>query len=120
MSDTSNAGGGGSFQNLVSAIQNGVVYLGKLVTIWQQALPRVNGSFTMAAAATKAVADTRVQANSIISLQATNAAAATLQGSVKSLYISSVTAGVGFTVATANAANAAGTETFSYFAVTPV
>jgi Mrp family chromosome partitioning ATPase len=122
MSDTS--GGttpiGGSLQDLVTSIKSGVVYLGKLVQIWTAVLPRATGSFTMTATATHAVAEPRVQANSIVQLIPTNAAAGTLQGSAKSLYIVSVTAGVGFTVATANAANAAGTETFQYSAINPV
>jgi hypothetical protein len=37
-----------------------------------------------------------------------------LQGSAKALYISAIVAGTSFTVATASAANAAGTETFNY------
>ena len=111
---------GGGLQDLVSKQQQGVVYLGKLVQIFSNLFPRVSGSFTMAAAATKAVADTRVQANSIVFLTPTNAAAGTLMGSNKALYISSVTAGVGFTVATAAGTNAAGTEIFSYVAFNPV
>ena len=111
---------GGSLQALVTSIKSGVVYLGQLVVIWKAVLPRATGSFTMTAAATHAVVETRVQANSLVNLIPTNAAAGTLQGSAKSLYISSVTAGVGFTVATASAANAAGTETFSYSTVNPV
>jgi hypothetical protein len=111
---------GGGMQDLVSVQGNGVRYLGQLVQLLQQLLPRITGSFTMPAAATKAVAETRVQANSIISLTPTDASAGTLQGSAKCLYISSVTAGVGFTVATASGGNAAGTETFSYFALNPV
>lgn len=72
------------------------------------------GSFTLAAAATKVVSDVRVTATSKINLTAINAAAGTLMGSVKSLYVSALSAGVSFTVATANAASAAGTETFDY------
>lgn len=77
------------------------------------------GSFTMPVAATSTIAQPAVKANSSITLQATNASAATLMGSAKSLYISSITAGASFTVATASAAAAAGTETFNYLVDTP-
>lgn len=111
---------GGSLQDLVSVQGNGVRYLGQLVLLFQKLLPKATGSFTMTAAATLSVAEPRVQANSIVQLIPTNAAAGTLQGSAKFLYVSAVSAGVGFTVATANAANAAGTEIFTYVATTPV
>lgn len=78
------------------------------------------GSFTLAAAATTTVPEPATQSNSFIQLTATNAAAATLQGSAKALYISAKVAGTSFTVATASAANAVGTETFSYTVITPV
>lgn len=122
MSDTSGGSTpiGGSLQDLVTSIKSGVVYLGKLVQIWTAVLPKATGSFTMTAAATLSVPEPRVQANSIVQLIPTNAAAGTLQGSAKFLYVSAVSAGVGFTVATANATNAAGTEIFTYVATTPV
>ena len=72
------------------------------------------GSFTLGAAATTVVANVDVTATCTILLTPTNAAAATLQGSAKCLYISARTAGASFTVATASAAAAAGTETFNY------
>ena len=74
----------------------------------------VVGTFTLAAAATTTVSSVYVTANSIIIPFPTNAAAGTLQGSAKSLYVSAKSAGVSFTVATASAASAAGTETFSF------
>ena len=76
--------------------------------------PRVTGSFTCANAATTTVTQPAVEATSIILLMPKNAAAGTLQGSAKHLYISARTAGASFTVATASAASAAGTETFDY------
>lgn len=83
-------------------------------------LTRSTGSFTLGAAATTVVPNTEVTSTSLPLLIPTNAAAATLMGSNKSLYISARTAGASFTVATASAAAAAGTETFSYILVNPV
>lgn len=75
------------------------------------------GSFTLGAAATTVVNNGHVLSSSIIIPFPTNASAATLMGSAKSLYISAKSAGVSFTVATASAGAAAGTETFSYVLV---
>lgn len=111
---------GGNLQDLVSKQQQGVVYLGKLVQLLTNLFPRVSGSFTLAAAATTTVANTDIVGGSIVLLTPTNAAAATLQGSAKALYISAINAGTGFVVSTASGANAAGTETFSYVAWNPV
>jgi hypothetical protein len=77
-----------------------------------------SGSFTMPAAASLTIVQPGIKANSVIILTPTNAAAATLQGSAKALYYT-VIAGTSFTVLTASAANAAGTETFSYLITTP-
>lgn len=73
-----------------------------------------SGTFTLGAAASTVVTQPLVMSTSDITLTPTNAAAATLMGSAKSLYISARTSGTSFTVATANAAAAAGTETFLY------
>jgi hypothetical protein len=78
------------------------------------------GTFTLAATATTTITEPATQSNSFINLTATNASAATLMGSNKSLYISAKVAGTSFTVATAAGTNAAGTETFSYTVITPV
>ena len=72
------------------------------------------GTFTLGVAATATILDANVKANSFISCFPTNAAAGTLMGSAKSLYISNRTAGVSFAVATASGVAAAGTETFTY------
>jgi hypothetical protein len=72
------------------------------------------GSFRCGVGAATNVSDAKVTAQSRILLTPTNAAAATLMGSTRALYISAKSASVGFTVATANAGNAAGTETFDY------
>jgi hypothetical protein len=76
------------------------------------------GSFTTAVAPTTTVSQPAVQANSLIFLSPTNAAAATLQGSAQSLYIKSISPGVSFTVATASGSNATA-ATFSYVIETP-
>lgn len=111
---------GGNLQDLVNKVQQIVINGGKMVQLLTNLFPRVSGTFTLAAAATTTVANTGIQGSSIIILTPTNAAAGTLQGSAKALYISAVNAGTGFTVTTASGANAAGTETFSYVAFTPV
>lgn len=72
------------------------------------------GTLTLSAAATTVVSNSMITANSLILLFPTNAAAATLVSGASSPYISAKSAGVSFTVATANAAAAAGTETFNY------
>jgi hypothetical protein len=72
------------------------------------------GSFTLGAAATTAVANTNVTANSRIVCWPTNAAAALLMSGTKALYTSAKTASTSFTVATQDGTNAAGTETFDY------
>jgi hypothetical protein len=71
-------------------------------------------SFTMPAAATLTVNDTRVTAASFIGLTPTNASAGTLDGGITKLYVSARTAGVSFTVTTANGGSATGSETFAY------
>lgn len=86
-----------------------------------KAITRLSGgSFTMDAAATKAVSDTKVTANSRIILQATNSHAADLQAGAKALYISVKTAGTSFTVATQDGNAAVGDETFDYIIYNPV
>ena len=79
----------------------------------------VSGTFTLSAAATTTIAEPAVKSLSQISIQPTNSSAATLMGSAKALYISAKTPGTSFAVTTANAAAAAGTETFSYTINTP-
>jgi len=68
------------------------------------------GSFTMAAASTKDVAETRARLTTTVRLVPTNAAAATLMAGASSLYVAkaSTAAGTSFRVATADGAAAAG------------
>lgn len=80
---------------------------------------KATGTFTCAAAATTTVTETATQANSVILLMPTNAAAGTLMGAATSLYVSARTANTSFAVSTANAGAAAGTETFTYALFNP-
>jgi len=93
--------------------------LTQLIAVMRAIFPRALGSFTLAAAATTTVAQPAVTGNCQVVLTPTNAAAATLMGSAKSLYVSAKVAGASFTVATASAASAAGTETFNYTVFIP-
>lgn len=79
--------------------------------------PTTRGSFTCAANKDTTVTQPNVKSTSVITLTPTNAAAGTLQGAATCLYVSAKTAGASFKVTTANAAAAAGTETFDYVVV---
>ena len=93
--------------------------LASLQATIKAAFPRATGTFTMAAAASLAVAAPTVTAASVIDFTPTNAAGAPLRGSAKSRY-AVATPGVGFTVSTASGVAAAGTESFAYVVQTPV
>ena len=101
----------------VTQLQNIARQLG----LWVSAFKGRNtfGSFTTAAAPTTTVSQPAVQATSFINLSPTNAAAGTIEGSSKALYIKSISPGVSFTVATADGTNATSTATFSYKIETP-
>lgn len=77
------------------------------------ALGAFGGTFLCAAAASTTVTDANAKTTSKVILTPTNAAAGTLQGSAKCLYVSTKNDG-SFVVRTANAVAAAGTETFDY------
>lgn len=109
----------GEHDQIVNAIAALNKNVSALVLAINTVFPRITGSFTLAAAASTTVTQPAIAANSIILLIPTNAAAATLMGSAKSLFISARTAGASFAVSTASAAVAAGTETFSYVVVNP-
>lgn len=98
------------------ANQNSSLLIQTLMAIF----PRITGTFTATAAATSTVANTNIAANSIVVLVPINAAARTLQAGANMLSVSATTGGVGFTVVTAGGGSAAGTEQFSYYAVTTV
>lgn len=76
----------------------------------------VQGSFTMTATSFLLIANTNVKTTSKIFLSPTNSAAATLTNGASSLFAGSgsLVDGVSFTVSTANAGNAVGTENFNY------
>lgn len=92
--------------------------LGALVKVFAAAFPLHShrGSFTMAAASSKAVSDPAIKSGSIVWIMPTNAAAAALLAGAQNLYFT-MTPDVGFTVSTAAGGNGAGTETFEYLAV---
>lgn len=103
-------------QSVPSAYNRGVfAAIIRKIEEFANALPQKSvGTFTLAAAASTTVTDTAVLTDSTILLMPTNAAAATLMGSSKSLYVSARTAVTSFAVSTADGLNAAGTETFQY------
>ena len=72
------------------------------------------GAFTMPAAASSTISNGNVSGGTVIFVMPTNAAAGTLMGSAKHLYISATVAFTSFTVTTANGVAAVGTETFVY------
>jgi len=79
--------------------------------------PLTGGTFTCANNTNTVVANVSVTAASLIFIMPTNAAAATLMGAATSLYISAKVVEASFTVTTANAGAAAGTETFNYLII---
>ncbi len=104
---------------VIKTLQDGVVAINNLVQAIKNVFPTITGTFTLAAAATTTVAQPSIRATSVVVLSPTNASAGTLMGSAKAPYVSSITPGTGFVVATANATAAAGTETFSYSIFNP-
>lgn len=103
-----------------TTLKNANQNFSQLLQLLGALFPRTTGTFTLAAAATTTVTQPDVQSNSIIVPLPTNAAAATLMGSNKSLYVSAKVAGTSFTVATASGVAAAGTEQFVYLIFTPI
>lgn len=103
--------------DVVTQLQNIVAKLGQLVAAISGRITL--GSFTMVAAATTVVPQPAVKANSIITLTPTNADAATVVGSAKSPYISAISPGVSFTIATGNGSAGVATATFNYSISSP-
>lgn len=72
-------------------------------------------TFQVASGTSSAVVpDAEVQAGCFIDIHPTNAAAATVMGSSKSLYVSAINAGTSFTVTTADGTNVAANANFRY------
>lgn len=112
----SQAGGTAAEEDMATALQ---AIQASQATIAAQSNRVHTGTFTMTATATRVVNDVNVLTTSQIFLQSTNLAAGTLQGSAKALSPTSKSTGVSFTVSTANATSAVGTEVFSYLIVNP-
>lgn len=108
----------GSINDIATKLQMGNQIAAQMLQLFTNLFPRVTGSFTMAAAASKVVTDTAVTSSSFIMLTPTNAAAGTLQGSNECLYVTPASGS--FTVTTAAGTAAAGTETFAYCVLNPL
>lgn len=120
MADEQNTPPGASIADVVVALNQANRNSSLLVQTMSSVLPRITGSFTLSAAATTTVTQPAVKANSVINWNnPTNAAAATLMGGTKALYLSGIVAGASFSLTTANGTAAAGTEAFQYFIFNP-
>ena len=107
-----------SLDDLNSTFQNGVRNLGQIAQTLSNAFPQVFGSFTLSAATTTNVAQPKIVAAGFPLLTPVGATAgATILA--HGLYVSAVTAGVGFAVST-NTGTPLGTETISYVVFNPV
>ena len=104
--------------DIASKLQIGNQISAQLVNLFTNLFPRSTGTFTMAAAATKTVTDGNVTTSSLILLMPTNAAAGTLQGSAKCLYVT--TAAGSFVVSTASGVAAVGSEAYAYCVFNPL
>jgi len=109
-----------TLDDVVTVLKTSNQNMSQLITTVESVLSRSFGTFTMDASATKVVADTTIASSSVVLLMPTNAAAGTLQGSTKCLYVSTLTDGASFTVETASGVAAVGTETFSYCVFNPL
>lgn len=101
----------------ITQLQNIARQLGNWVSAYRGR--QTFGTFTLTAIVSTQVLQPSVQANSIISLMATNAAAGTLMGSAKFLYVSAIAPGASFTLTTSSGVPPAGGEQFSYLVTTP-
>lgn len=103
---------------IVTKLQVANQNFGLLLKLLTGILPRAQGNFTLNATAATIVVEAKCTTVSYVLPIATNAAAATLMGSNKSLYF---TYQVGtFTVNTASGVAATGTETFQYLLFNPL
>lgn len=104
--------------DLVSNLKNGVTNLGNIAQTLSNAFPQVFGTFTLANAVTTNVVQPKIVAAGFPVIVPTNGTAALAQRTL-GLYVSAVTAGVGFAIST-QTGTATGGETFSYFVYNPV
>jgi hypothetical protein len=111
-----------NLDGLVNTMKTANQNMSLLITTISGLFPRITGTFTMAAAATKVVTEPNIISGSIVQLIAANSAAGVLQGSNEYLYwnASANVPGASFTVATAAGTAAAGTELFYYIVFNPV
>jgi len=108
-----------SVDDVVSKLADGNQNMSKLITVIQAIFPRVTGTFTLNGTATTTISQAAVKANAVVWWTPTNAAAGTIEGSAKKLFLASVTAATNFVVTTSNAGTTAGTETFQYVVFNP-
>lgn len=113
-----NPGLGGGLSDLNSTNKNGVLNLSAINQTLQAIFPRVNGSFTLAAATTTNVTQPNIIALSQVFWAPTNATGALIMRT-NGLYLAASTAGTGFTLSTQSGSATAG-GTFSYFVINPV
>ena len=104
-------------QDVVIQLQGIVQQLSNLVAATKLANALTFGTFTMTAGASTIVAQPAAQSNSVIIINPTNAAAATLVR-VNGVFVSAIVSGTSFTVST-DTGSATGTETFNYLINTP-
>lgn len=104
--------------DILAQVQGINANIAQLVAVMKSrfALSASSGSFGCAAAVTTTVPNNFATTTSRIALNPSNAAAGTLQGSAKCLYISARRSG-SFDVSTSNGVAAVGTETFDYVLV---
>lgn len=112
--DTYNQQRNAVLASMLKAMQALSTAIDAQTTAIENTFPRTTGTLTLAAAATTVVSELAVTASSRVFLFPNNSSAGTLVGSSKSPYISARSAGVSFTVATADATAAAGGEVFQY------
>lgn len=94
--------------------------MSRLIQTIADIFPRVSSSFIFPNnASSVTVSETNVQSSDRIVLLPSNAAAATMVGSSKSPWVSTVTSGASFVVSTASG-SATGTGTFNYLIFNPV
>jgi hypothetical protein len=108
---------GGSLIDLVSNLKNAVTNLANINQTLRQLFPRINGTFTLSAATTTDVAESRVVSNSLVFVTPSNATAALIVRS-NGLYHSTNTAGTSFTLSTQSGSAASG-GIFEYIVINP-